>query len=153
MRTLPVVWKRVLDEHSKVCKRCHAIQAEIEDATARLRTALHPLGIDVTFEHKGVSAEHFRQTPAESNRLWVAEKPLETWLGGELGPVQRCTFCGDNQCPTVCVHGGCYEVVPADLIVRAGLLAAAELIGPEPEAGPPPCTGHPRRRRKPAAPG
>ncbi|MDI9627737.1 MAG: DUF2703 domain-containing protein [Acidobacteriota bacterium] len=67
--------------------------------------------------------------PLESNQILLNGRTLEQWLGGQTGQSQCCDVCGPNDCRTVSVDGVSYESIPAELIVRAGLLAAAEQLG------------------------
>ncbi len=65
------------------------------------------------------------QKAAEMLRRALAPRSIEEWLGGTTGQSPCCDVCGPNDCRTVTVDGQTYEAIPADLIVRAGLLAAA----------------------------
>jgi hypothetical protein len=72
----------------------------------------------------------------ESNRIWIAGKPIETWLGATPG-MSDCTSCGslcgtfvqgNVECRTLIVGRSTFESIPSELIVKAGLLAAAEMV-------------------------
>jgi len=76
----------------------------------------------------------FRADPSESNRIWIAGKPLEEWLGGRVGASQCCTVCGDLPCRTMELGDRTHEVIPEELIVRAAMMAASGLIGAGPTA-------------------
>ena len=82
-------------------------------------------------EEADISGAAFKRQPLESNRILVYGRPLEDWLGAETGQSPCCDVCGRHECRTVNVEGQSYEAVPADLIVRAGLLAAASLTAKE----------------------
>ncbi|MGT2490314.1 DUF2703 domain-containing protein [Cupriavidus basilensis] len=41
-----------------------------------------------------------------------------------VGSSPCCSVCGDSECRTVDVGGTSYEVVPEELMVKAGLIAA-----------------------------
>jgi len=79
-----------------------------------------------------LSPKEFAEDVSESNRIWIANRPLEEWLGGESG-MSPCGFCCSEldesvECRTLSVDGGTYEVIPARLIVKAGLMAASEIM-------------------------
>ena len=95
----------------------------------KLRRCLEPVGIEVVLQKGAVSAAEFAKGPLESNRIWIADKPIEEWLEAKVGKSQCCGACGQSECRTLTVDGKTYETVPAELIVRAGLLAGAQLIG------------------------
>lgn len=85
---------------------------------------------------KELSNAEFRADPGESNRIWIAGRPLEEWLGASTGSSPCCDQCGDDPCRTVEVDGVTLEAIPAEVIVRAGLMAAADLTrGAPPLAG------------------
>ena len=50
------------------------------------------------------------------------------WIKGQTGSSRCCEECGDNDCRTVEVGGKSYEVIPAQLLVRAGLIAASRML-------------------------
>jgi len=130
MPTLTIRWQRLLDEEGETCPRCGGTQAEVEKAVRLLRRALDPRGIAVRSEERGLTWKDFERDPAASNRIWVAGKPLERWLGAGTGASPCCGACGDNDCRTVTVGGRSYETIPSRLIVSAGLKAAAGLTRP-----------------------
>lgn len=127
MKTLTIRWQRLVDEHGQTCDRCGATEVAVRRAAADLQQALHILGIEVRLETSTLSPASFAQAPLESNRLWIADVPLEQWLGATTGQSRCCSACGDASCRTLSISGTTYEAVPADLIVKAGLLAAAQL--------------------------
>ncbi len=68
-----------------------------------------------------------KKNPLESNRIWINDKPLEEYLKADVGKSPCCDVCGPSECRTIEVDGNIYEVVTADMIIRAGLLAASEM--------------------------
>jgi Domain of unknown function (DUF2703) len=50
MRSLPIVWRRLVSPEGKTCDRCGATQQELERAVAVLDDALRPLGIEPHLE-------------------------------------------------------------------------------------------------------
>lgn len=138
MRTLPILWKRLVNE-GETCPRCSSTQQNVTAAVAKLELALGPLSIRPVLETQAIDAAAFRAAPAESNRIWIGGKPMEEWLGARAGNSPCCQVCGDLPCRTMEVDGLTYEVIPEDLIVKAALIAASRLIGPEATASASSC--------------
>lgn len=106
---------------------------------ARLEPALKALGLRPVLETRPMEEAAFRAAPAESNRIWIDGRPLEAWLGARSADSPCCDVCGDLPCRTVEVEGRTYEAIPAELIVKAALIAASQRIGPGAGAASPPC--------------
>lgn len=128
MKTLPIIWKRLVSPEGKTCDRCHATHEEMQRAVSKLREALHPLGIGPTLETKVIDTASFQADPSESNRVWIAGRPMEEWLGANVGKSRCCSVCGESDCRTVEVAGTVFETVPENLFIRAALAAAATLV-------------------------
>jgi hypothetical protein len=128
MKTLNICWQRLVDERGQTCDRCGTTETAVEQAVQKLKRALRELDIDVVLEKTTLSPTAFLKDPLESNRVWVAGEPIESWLSATAGQSRCCSACGDADCRTVTVDGQTYEAIPAELIVRAGLLAGAELL-------------------------
>jgi hypothetical protein len=127
-RTLAILWRRLV-KGGETCDRCGGTYVQLQRAVARLSEALRPLGIAPTLETEEIDESTFRAAPSESNRIWIAGRPLEDWLGATAGSSRCCAACGDVDCRTVEFAGRAFETVPEELIVRAALRAAAELFG------------------------
>jgi hypothetical protein len=125
-RTVAIVWERLV-EGGETCPRCGTTGDEVNKAAEQLSVALGALGVAVTLEEKELTLAEFKADPSRSNRVWLNGRLLEDWLGGVTGASPCCDVCGDEECRTVDVAGTTYEAIPADLIVKAGLLAAAAL--------------------------
>ena len=80
-----------------------------EHAVDALTEALRPLGISPTLEERALDQAAFEGAPGESNRIWIAGRPLEDWLDASAGASQCCSVCGDNDCPTVTTPIGIEE--------------------------------------------
>lgn len=124
---LPIVWQRLVSD-SETCPRCGSTETAIAGAVATLTEVLRPLNIEPTVEMIALDQATFDEAPSESNRIWVAGRPLEDWVGAEVSGSQCCSVCGDNDCRTLEVDGATYEAVPEALIVKAGLAAASNLL-------------------------
>ncbi|HET7725108.1 MAG TPA: DUF2703 domain-containing protein [Propionibacteriaceae bacterium] len=127
MKELTVRWQRLVDG-GETCPRCGETGEELHRAVAALTASFAPLGISVRLEETAISTDEFEQAPLESNRILLDGRSVEDWLGGGTGQSVCCDVCGPHDCRTVTVDGVDYEAVPADLVVRAGLLAAASLL-------------------------
>ena len=109
--------------------RCAATQDEVEQAVAKLEQVLAPLDMAPQLEVAEVDNAKFQASPGESNRIWIAGRPMEDWLDATVGSSRCCSVCGDSDCRTVEVRGTTFEAIPEKLILQAALVAAAELLG------------------------
>lgn len=123
MKTLPIVWQRLVSG-GETCPRCAGTGDEVARAVQQLRTQLLPLGIEPVLDTREIDEASFKAHPSESNRIWIAGKPMEEWVDASVGSSPCCSVCGDSACRTVDVGGTSYEVVPEELLVKAGLIAA-----------------------------
>lgn len=119
-----------MNTEGRTCPRCHGTGDEVLRAVDRLKAALAPLGVEPKLEAVELDEAAFLARPSESNRIWIAGKPIEEWLDGQTGSSRCCNECGDNDCRTVEVGGRTYEVIPEDLLVRAGVIAATRMLDP-----------------------
>ncbi len=129
MRQLPIIWQRLVSGDGKTCTRCGATYQHLQSAIAKLKEALKPLNIEPVLEIRELSERSFRSEPAQSNRIWIAGKPLEDWLGASVGSSPCCSGCGDTPCRTMEVEGAVFEDIPEAIIMKAALIAAAGSVG------------------------
>lgn len=127
MHKLNIKWLRLVTD-GKTCPRCRSTEEGLEEAVSALTRSLTPLGIQVILEKDELSLKEFHEDPLRSNQIWINGRLLEDWIGGTAGQSQCCDVCGDNECKTIVVGKDIYEVIPPDMIIRAGLLAASELV-------------------------
>ncbi|MFG1346620.1 DUF2703 domain-containing protein [Xanthobacter autotrophicus DSM 431] len=130
MKTLEIVWQRLVNRDGLTCDRCGSTHREVMAAVSKLASALRPLGIEPKLEVREIDEAAFRLAPSESNRIWIGGKPLEEWLGAEVGSSQCCSVCGDSECRTVEVENSTFETIPEGLLLRAALIAAAHMLEP-----------------------
>jgi hypothetical protein len=128
MNTLIIEWQRLLDEHKKTCPRCGSTEQEVEKAVASLNRELNPFEINVSLVKKAIDPASFKKDVLQSNKILIAGKTLEEWLGAGTGQSPCCEVCGDAECRTVEYADQTHETIPADLIVKAGLLAASQVF-------------------------
>ena len=128
MKSLPIVWQRLVSPDGKTCDRCAATHQAMQRAVGRLKEALRPLGIEPTLEIREIDEKSFRANPAESNRIWIAGRPMEEWLGASVGKSRCCSVCGESECRTLEVESRTFEAIPEELVVRAALVASSQLL-------------------------
>jgi anti-sigma factor RsiW len=127
MKILSIKWQRLV-HGGETCPRCGETGEEVKQAVEALRERLAPLGLRVTLETAELDMAAWQADPDQSNRIWVAGRPLEDWLEGEVGHSTCCGVCGDADCRTLELEGQTYEAIPAALIIQAGLQAASWLL-------------------------
>ena len=106
----------------------------MERAIAKLKQSLRPLGIEPTLEIREIDESSFKAKPSESNRIWIAGRPMEEWLGASVGSSPCCSVCGTSECRTVEIEGTTFETIPEALFLKAALVASSQLlsVGGEP---------------------
>jgi hypothetical protein len=128
MKVLKIRWQRLVDDRGRTCDRCGATETAVEAAVGELTRSLKEIDVEVVLEKTALAAEEFTKDPLQSNRIWIGERPIEDWLQASVGKSSCCSTCGDSECRTVMVEGKTYEDIPAELIVKAGLLAGAQSV-------------------------
>ena len=128
MKVLPIIWKRLVSTAGQTCDRCSGTNQELQRAIDKLRLVLSPLEIQPTLEIRAIGEEEFKANPSESNRIWIAGRPMEDWLGARVGRSRCCSVCGDSECRTVEVQGATFEVIPENVVIKAALVAASQLL-------------------------
>lgn len=128
MTALLINWQRLVDDKGRTCDRCGTTEMAVEDAVRQLRRSLKEFNIEVVLEKTAIDAVAFSKDTLQSNRIWVAGEPIERWLSASSGKSRCCSACGESDCRTLSVEGKTYEAIPAELIVRAGLMAGARLV-------------------------
>jgi len=132
--SLPIIWQRLVSSDGKTCDRCSATHQEMQQAVSKLKVTLRPLGIEPTLEVREIDERSFKANPSESNRIWIAGRPMEEWIGARVGSSRCCSVCGESECRTVEVEGTTFEAIPERLFLRAALIASSQLLDLTPEA-------------------
>ncbi len=127
MRQLPIIWQRLVSAGG-TCPRCDATHQHLQSAVVKLREVLKPLNVEPILEVREISESSFRKEPAQSNRIWIADKPIEEWIGAGVGSSKCCSVCGDEPCRTMEVERGVFEDIPEAVILKAAIIAAAAQI-------------------------
>ena len=125
MKTLTISWQRLVNESGQTCARCMDTGSTVENACNKLKKSLVELDIKVELKKEVLDLSIFTKDPLQSNRIWIEGKPLEEWIGATVGKSQCCEVCGDSECRTISIDQNTFEIIPEELIIRAGLLAAA----------------------------
>ena len=123
MKSLPIVWQRLVNSDGRTCDRCDATYQEMQRAVRTLTEALRPLGIEPILEIRQIDEESFRANPSESNRIWIAGKPVEEWLGANVGSSRCCSVCAGSECRTV---GG--KHVRRNSFLTPAMIATSQLL-------------------------
>jgi hypothetical protein len=126
MNQMPIVWKRLV-KGGETCTRCGDTGRQLDAAVAKLAASLRPLGIEPVLETQEIDEEAFKANPSESNRVWIAGKPIEEWLDANVGMSRCCSVCGDSDCRTLEVSGRTYETIPEEQFIKAGLMAGSQM--------------------------
>lgn len=127
MKTLTIRWQRLVNQAGQTCPRCTDTGDTVDAAFTKLKKSMTELDIEVVLKKETLDFSIFTKDPLQSNRIWIAGKPLEEWTGATVGKNQCCEVC-ESECRTISIDQDIFEVIPENLIVRAGLLAAAELL-------------------------
>jgi hypothetical protein len=152
-RTLTLEWQRMIDEEGNVCCGSEDTRIAVEAAREKLAQELKDHGIKVVLTKSDFSPDECRDCPERANRIMVAGYGVDYWLGAEVGKSPCEGFCkqalGDKgSCQNLIYEGKTYEVVPAELIVKAGLAAAAH---PSTFKAAGKCAGCPSKGRCPSS--
>ncbi len=141
MNPMPVIWKRLITR-GQTCRRCEDTGRELTAAIAKLEVALRPLGVSPFLEAKEIDEASFKVCPEESNRVWIAGKPIEEWLGATVEMTRCCTACGESDCRALKVGDRTYETINELLFIKAALMAASQMIAAPEATIPKTCCAH-----------
>lgn len=128
MKPLPIRWQRLVGPEGTTCDRCGGTYDEMLRAMDSLRASLVPLGIEPVIESVAMDEAAFRADPSQSNRIWIAGRPMEEWLDARVGSSPCCSVCGDAECRTLSVAGITHETIPQELFLEAACRAASTLL-------------------------
>jgi hypothetical protein len=62
MKSLPIIWQRLINSDGKTCDRCNATYQEMQRAISKLKKSLLPLGIEPTLEIREIDEKSFERT-------------------------------------------------------------------------------------------
>ncbi len=111
-RTLALRWQKPAVEQKNPCG---VTEPEMQQALRTLTHSLKKSGIEVQLGY--LKAGTISDAPATG--LWINGRPLETWLNAEV-------VAEESGCVVLKVANESYKRIPADIIVKAGKLAAEE---------------------------
>ena len=115
MKSLPIIWQRLVTSDGNTCDRCNATHQEIQQAVSKLKEALRPLGIEPALEIRDIDKASFKANPSEPYRIWIGGRPMEQWLGARVGSSRCCSVCGGSECRTVEIGEATFEAIPQEL--------------------------------------
>jgi len=138
-RGLTVSWHKVTEADGSVCDLSIATRQMVDQASEELSRALAPDNVEVEVET--LTPEKVEGGVCLCNRVLVQGRFVDEWLGAELVKTE-CSGCpNQTRCPKTAESDGCggqyeivhqgatYKILPADLIVTAGMIAASDLTG------------------------
>ncbi|MFU2487343.1 DUF2703 domain-containing protein [Thauera sp. WH-1] len=134
MKTLSILWQRLVTPEGETCERCGGTYDAIVQALPKLEQALRPLGIEPVLETREIALDAFKCMPSESNRIWIGGRSIEDWLSATVGKSTCCAACGGAACRTLEVGAETFEAIPEALILKAALLAASAALSPASDA-------------------
>ncbi len=150
--TIVLEWQPPASEVCRQCQQCGVGDQEVQRAFLMLKERLAEKGFDIqVVEKKGAA-------PLPNTcGMKVCDVPLEVWLDArtEATPCQGAADKGDpdGMRRTIRVGNQGFATVPADLMVRAGLMAADHMIenggkvDPAKITSPKGCAGCPSRSK------
>ncbi len=127
MKTLKIKWQRLVFQGEQ-CARCSSTEIEVEKAFQSLKRSLAPLETNVLLEKKELNLETYKKDVLESNRIWIGGRPLEEWLNAQVGQSLCRGPCCNNEIRTLEVGEKIYENITAEIILKAGFIAASKLF-------------------------
>lgn len=92
------MWQCLVGADGTTCPRYGSTRSAIERAVTSLAEVLRPFGIVPSLETREIDQATFDAVPGESNRTWVAVRPMEDWIGATAGSSQCCSVCGTARC-------------------------------------------------------
>lgn len=123
---LIISWQRLVSE-GDTCPRCGSTEDELDKAVEQLNKIFSPLGITVELQKIELTLEEFKREPIKSNTIRFNGIALEDLIEAKTGKSQCCDVCGNEECRTLEVGGQSLEIIPADIIIKAGMIAGAKL--------------------------
>jgi hypothetical protein len=128
MKTIKIIWQRLVDGQGDACERCGGTEQELDKAVRFLQKSLAPAGVRFSLEKKVMDIGEVAPDPSQSNRIWIDGRPLEKWLGADVGKSPCCGPCQGLDCRTLEKNGISHETIPAEMIIQAGLLAVQRQV-------------------------
>lgn len=77
MKSLPIIWQRLVDANGQTCDRCGSTYEEPVRAVNKLGASLRPPGIEPVVEVSETGTINFITDPSKQNRIWIDEAPPE----------------------------------------------------------------------------
>lgn len=122
-KTITIVWQRLISE-GVTCPRCGSTEENLEQAVLELQEKLKVHNVEVILEKKKLTLQEFKTDSIQSNSILFDGISLEKLISARTGQSKCCDVCGDSECRTIETEGDLYEIIPRELIVKAGLIVA-----------------------------
>lgn len=135
MKSLPIVWQRLVDPEGNTCGRCGNTHESVLAAVEALKEILKPLDVAPILETREIDSVSFRVDPSQSNRIWIAGKPIEEWLDAKVSSSCCDTVCEGAHCRTLEIGDRTFEVIPPGMVIKAALIAASKMVDSAKRAG------------------
>ena len=128
VKSLPIVWQRLVSPDGKTCDCCSATYQEMQQAVSKLKERCRLLSIEPMLEVREIDQESFEANLSELNRIWIAGRPMEVMARATVGSSRCCSVCGESACRNVGGEGTTFETIPENLFLRAALIASSQLL-------------------------
>lgn len=125
-KNLIITWQRLISKRN-TCPRCESTEDELDKAILQLKKKLNPLEINIILKKSEISLEEFKKDSVKSNQILFNGRLLEDVISAEMGQSQCCDVCGNKKCRTIKTKEKTYETIPAEIIIKAGLMIAIDL--------------------------
>lgn len=140
VQSLTIAWHKVSGDDGGICELSTATQLTVDQASQELRRMLADEGIEIAV--RTLTPEKVEGGECLCNRVLIQGRFVDEWLGAKLVKT-ACSGCPNQKACAksagsgsscggqyAMIHGGkTYTVLPADIIVAAGMIAAADLTG------------------------
>jgi hypothetical protein len=122
MHVLTLRWQKPAVEREHACG---VTEPELQQALHKLTQSLKKSNTEVQLGY--LRGGTLPDAPATG--LWINGKPLETWLNAEV-------VAEESGCTTLKLAEKSYDRIPAEVIVKAGMIAAGQPVSTIPSAIP-----------------
>ncbi|MDW8056389.1 MAG: DUF2703 domain-containing protein [Elusimicrobiota bacterium] len=127
MKSLEIKWQRLIYKN-KTCPRCAKTENEIKKTVSLLKEVCRNTGIKFVLKKEKISKNEFIKNPLKSNQIFINNKPLEEYLNAKISKTKCCDVCGPVECRTVVLDKTQFEVIPKEIIIKAGIIAISEIL-------------------------
>jgi Domain of unknown function (DUF2703) len=123
-KELTIKWQKMVDKDGKSCSHCGATEVELKKALKMFEEK----GIKVKLEMVSSDSKDKAKSCAESNHIWLNDKPLSGFVSAEVSKAKCSKKCSGHaekaskaKCGVMKVDGKTCKSVQSELIFHAGL--------------------------------